>query len=417
MRALIKLLFSLLLIATAAVLTLGWFAFSDEPGISDPVTLSHQDIARAKAILKQNDPRGFAPGAHRAIEIDQADLNLASNYLLGRIAQGGAKIRLSQDVLLADATIMVSQVPLRPYLNVKAQLVSDSGTPRIALLQIGAVEVPPDLVQWLVPQLADLLLNANQQQVFINMMGPLQVFPDRVRLTYRWNPAAIDQARDTLLTRSDREALRYYHDRIVELQSQGIGHNGSLLTVLQPLFADARRRSDGGDPVAENKALLTVMGTWGSRRNLAQLVPDRPQRPGYFRLKLEGRTDFGQHFVASAALAARGDRSLSDAVGLFKEITDTDHGSGFSFTDIAADRAGTRFGEIATGSETAARFVQERLTQGVAETDIMPPAKDLPENLRGQAFKNQFGGIGSSRYRQLIAEIDSRIDACSLYRK
>ena len=57
------------------------------------------------------------------------------------------------------------------------------------------------------------------------------------------------------------------------------------------------------------------------------------ERPAQSVDKFAGRKDFAQHFLASAALAARGDSTLSNAVGLFKEISDTDRGSGFSFTD------------------------------------------------------------------------------------
>ena len=48
---------------------------------------------------------------------------------------------------------------------------------------------------------------------------------------------------------------------------------------------------------------------------------------------------------------------LSDVIGLYKEIEDSRGGSGFSFNDIAADRAGTRFGEKAVASEDSARGI------------------------------------------------------------
>jgi hypothetical protein len=209
--------------------------------------------------------------------------------------------------------------------------------------------------------------------------------------------------------------LRVYLDLIVDLQSRGVGNSGPLTELLQPMFAKAMVRSGQGDAVTENAALLTVLGTWASGQDTGRLVPGA-QRPGRFRLKIEGRKDFAQHFLTSAALAARGDSTLSDAVGLFKEISDTDGGSGFSFTDIAADRAGSRFGELATGSEQDARRVQQRLAAGIAETDIMPLARDLPEHLRGDAFRQRFGHVGSPAYRQAMDEIERRISACSLYR-
>ena len=71
---------------------------------------------------------------------------------------------------------------------------------------------------------------------------------------------------------------------------------------------------------------------------------------------------------------------FSDAAGLFKEIEDARSGSGFSFDDIAADRAGTRFGEYAA-NPVSAQKLQRQLSGGIGEKDIMPRSDDLPEFL------------------------------------
>jgi hypothetical protein len=63
------------------------------------------------------------------------------------------------------------------------------------------------------------------------------------------------------------------------------------------------------------------------------------------RVLLGGRVDFPQHFLVSAALVLEGSGTLSQAIGLYKEMLDSRGGSGFSFTDMAANLAGTRFGE------------------------------------------------------------------------
>lgn len=88
MRALFKLFLVLLLPTAAGALTLGWLAFSSKPVISNSIALTHEDIARAKAILKRNDPRRIPPGAQRALEITREDLNLAADYVLRKGAPG-----------------------------------------------------------------------------------------------------------------------------------------------------------------------------------------------------------------------------------------------------------------------------------------------------------------------------------------
>ena len=86
--------------------------------------------------------------------------------------------------------------------------------------------------------------------------------------------------------------------------------------------------------------------------------PSKQPRPLWYRqrgpgrdcrrveLTLNGRHDSAQHFVISAALAAWAGEPVAEAIGLYKELDDARRGSGFSFADLAADRAGTRFGEL-----------------------------------------------------------------------
>ncbi|MGB5200279.1 MAG: hypothetical protein WBR56_10325 [Sedimenticolaceae bacterium] len=416
MRPLLKLSLLLLLLSPIAIVATLWLALSSAPLVTQHALLSHQDIARAKAILQSNDPRRLPPGSRRTIELKSQDLDLAADYLLQTLASGNSELTLSANRLDLRMTLRLPRLPARHFLNIDGSIEAIGGRPVIRDLVIGKVPIPGGLANWL----AEYLLRGAHAEAPENftedVIQGFEIFPDRLRLTYRWHPQLLDQARDTLLTGGDRAALRYYHDLLVRLQSQGVGRTGSVVALLQSMFAAAQTRSRDGDPIAENKAMLTVLGTWASGRDVANLVPGNLARPQRFRLKLEQRRDFAQHFLSSAALAARGDTSLSNAVGLFKEIVDIDHGSGFSFTDIAADRAGTRFGELATRSAEDADRVQRLLADGVEETAIMPPARDLPEHLNTQRFKELYGHVGSPAYQLVMRDIERRIAACSLYR-
>jgi hypothetical protein len=114
-------------------------------------------------------------------------------------------------------------------------------------------------------------------------------------------------------------------------------------------------------------------------------------------------------------LAADGGGPLADAVGLYKEVADSRGGSGFSFNDIAADRAGSRFGEHAAQSANA-RTLQKKMRAGISERDIMPSTADLPEFTQEAELKRRFGGIDAPEYKKLLADIDRRIAALPLYR-
>ena len=415
MRALFKLLFLLLLLSPVAIAIMIWLALSNTPQVAEQVTLSHQDIARAKQILKANDPRRLPPGTQRSIEIALADLNLASSYLVQHLAGGHSRLNAADDTLVMRASIELPKLPIRNILNFEAKLRAEEGRPVLDSLKIGELAMPGPIAGWAAERAVGLVSDTTQIAAALASIEDLRLFPDRVQLRYRWHPALIENARQSLLTGVDRDALRYYHDLLVELQGKGVGTQGSVMPLLGAMFAAAGQRSQHADPIIENTALLTVLGTWASRRNIGRLVPGNIPRPGRFRLKLHRRLDFAQHFLASAALAARGDTALSDAVGLFKELADTNRGSGFSFTDIAADRTGTRFGELATRSAQDARKLQRYIAQGVSEKDVMPDARDLPEHMNAATFKQRFGNIGSPAYTSMMDEIERRIDNTPLY--
>ena len=108
------------------------------------------------------------------------------------------------------------------------------------------------------------------------------------------------------------------------------------------------------------------------------------------------------------ALAAEGTGPLSKAIGIYKEVADSRSGSGFSFNDMAANRAGTRFGELAVAKP---QHLQALLAGGVQEADFMPDVADLPEFMGEADFKRRFGGVGQPAYTTMMAEIADLIPA------
>ena len=184
---------------------------------------------------------------------------------------------------------------------------------------------------------------------------------------------------------------------------------------MPPLFELARERSAVGEAPRENRAAIIALAFYANGRGLVALTPaarDWPA-PAPRTVTLAGRDDFAKHFLISAALAAEGGGALADAIGLYKEVDDSRGGSGFSFNDIAADRAGTRFGQMAVRSPAK---LQSALAAGAAEADFMPEVRDLPEFLPEAEFKRRFGGIGAPAYTKLMAEIEARVAARPLYR-
>ena len=132
---------------------------------------------------------------------------------------------------------------------------------------------------------------------------------------------------------------------------------------------------------------------------------------------LRQRDDWTKHFLLSASISVLSTRGIGDGVGLFKEEMDSDGGSGFSFGDLLADRAGTSFAVAATRDDASARAIQDRLARGYRVDDFMPLGADLPENMQEAEFKSRFGGVGGVEYRRVVDEIERRITGCAAYQK
>jgi len=184
------------------------------------------------------------------------------------------------------------------------------------------------------------------------------------------------------------------------------------------LFRTVLERGAGDDVVAESYAAIVVLAFYANGTGLAAIAPAAAQwaQPARRTVTLAGRDDFPKHFLISAAVAAVAGSPLADAVGLYKEVDDSRGGSGFSFNDIGADRAGTRFGENASQSPERARQLAQALAYGVKESDFMPDVADLPEFMPEAEFKRRYGGIGGPEYNKMMVTIEARVASRPLLR-
>jgi hypothetical protein len=131
---------------------------------------------------------------------------------------------------------------------------------------------------------------------------------------------------------------------------------------------------------------------------------------------LGGRQDLMLHFLYSAGITMATQQGIGIAAGEFKELLDSGNdGSGFSFADLAADRAGIKFVTVATASEAAARQLQESLVANNGEAGFFPDTADLQEGLSEEQFRQQFGSVESEHYHKQLALIDQRIARLPVY--
>jgi hypothetical protein len=177
---------------------------------------------------------------------------------------------------------------------------------------------------------------------------------------------------------------------------------------MRPVFAAARQR--GGDAAAENRAALIALSAYVSGISIKKMLTDAgrtTRRAPDVALTLYKRQDWPQHYLIAAALSVSAGSRLANIIGLAKEEDDAKSGSGFSFTDLAVDKAGARLGELSQGGMAA--MVQVRLAEADTDAALCPPVADLPEFMGEDEFARRFRKVGSPAYRKVITEINSRL--------
>lgn len=415
MRVLLRLFLCFIFLIPVALLAAVWSAVENTALVGTEVRLTPAEVGRAKAIIDRHDPRDLRDGEVRTITVRQRDLDLAANYLVYLIGKGGAAVELHDGSVKFQATARLPENPVGRYLNIDLGWSESADLPRIAHLRIGNLSVPPWLAEQLLARAVRALHERTEHKLGSDLLRQVAIKRTGLSVTYEWDSQITEAVRTSLVSVQDQGRLEIYHQHLVGVLSGGRGPI-QMIDVLQSVFRLAQEQSKYSDAATENKAAIIAFAAYMGGGDLKHLAPQADTWPKATRrdVTLRGREDFARRFMISASLSIMGGNVFSDAIGLLKEVEDSLGGSGFSFNDLCADKAGARFGQRAT-SYSRSGEVLSRVVRSVTESDLMPKVSDLPQHMSAAEFEQRFGGIGSPRYNEMVAEIDRRVDRLPLY--
>lgn len=405
------------LASIALALFAGWrLATDDRPQVERALTLSVEQIGRAKDIVQGHRYR-VRPGAWSSLYLSAGDADTVASYLAQRYAKGNIRLLFRTGAVRVQGSFPVRS-PENRYLNLDAILVATPhGMPVLRSLSIGRLRLPDVLAEYLGSRLPGWLGYGSEYRSLRAALGWVRFDHTGVRAVYRWQPDLIDDIRAVVIDAGERERLLAYQSALATLLHERRERSSSMSEVLGPLLGLAERRSAAGDARAENRAAILIAMLHAIGKSPRVLWPkDAWPDVRQHAVTLDRRADLAKHFLVSAAVAAHADTRLADVIGLYKEVDDSRHGSGFSFDDLAADRAGTRFGEAAVMDGASARRVQQRAQASSRDADWMPAWSDLPVSMSEAEFKRRTGGIDAPAYREIMREIERRVDALPIMR-
>ena len=433
-----------LLLGLPALLAL---AVQDAPVVAPQQAPQPLDIQRAIRLMQAHDPRGRLPGISRTLALNDRDLSLLAHFASNRLVPAQARVQLHAGRAWVQVSLPVPASRLGSWLNLELQLVDRPGRlPALDTLHVGRLRLPAVLVQALLPGLVRALELGPQIELAQHLVSQIAFQPGQMSLVYAWPDDLLRSLTAGLLPAEEQARVQVYtqllqqlvpelvaaaapgarpaiinpaadpaHQRSARRAGRAASGPGevSMAQLLAPVFALARQRSvDSASAALENRAALTALALAVNTLPVGLAQAGRPAGPASSaHVTLMGRPDTPLHYLISAALSAKGGAALADAVGLFKELSDSRGGSGFSFNDLAADRAGTRLGQLAMRDPLT---FQTRLAAGVQEDDLLPWVADLPDALSDRDFLRRFGGVGAPAYRLMVRDIEARLDQKSL---
>lgn len=388
-------------------------ALDSKPLVERSETISQATVNQARWLFHTNDPRHLQPGEARQTAIPTALIDEGINALASRSLHARGALVLGEETAEIRITRRVPLLPGERYLNLTATFREGGGEPKIITATIGQLTIPPQLLEFILASAIQGAGYGPEWTLARQAIRALSFEPQhqRIVVSYVWEPALLDRARSIAFKPDDLVRIRAAQESLAALlDHHAPGRRIPLVDVLRTILD-----VNGADQHENRRAALLVLGVYLAEKNIATLIPEArgwPQlRP--VALMLAGRNDSAQHFVVSATLAAWAGEPVADAIGVYKELADAQHGSGFSFADLAADRAGTRFGELLNRNDPRLNgLLQKEFKDG----DLIPVISDLPESINARDFQHQFGSTNSPAYRQLTAEIEQRLDAIPLYK-
>jgi len=123
------------------------------------------------------------------------------------------------------------------------------------------------------------------------------------------------------------------------------------------------------------------------------------------------RSDLTKHFFASAYLVVVMGKPAAVSAGLAKEMIDSQGGTGFSFVDMAVNRAGIVFAERLLAGELPVAS----LARGFYVDDYLPTLIGLDEGLSAVDLQAQFGGPDQPTIDEQLELIEQRVLELPIY--
>ncbi|MGS4947083.1 hypothetical protein ACVDG3_16525 [Meridianimarinicoccus sp. RP-17] len=422
-----------ILLLIAAPVLFAAAALERAPVLPATATLDPRMAAQAKGLASRARATLAGPaGADGKLRFAATEAEL--NSALAAVAHVARPLRGQTRIDATGVKVAVSgQVPGLPdlgWINVTAHAAPSASGLDIVALRLGRMDLPPGLAVSAVRRFLDVMSGDSIGSMMLDAIAGLDTAPGRAELILAAGPGGgpsmlerLSGAVRGMVGTGDMEATRRHFAALRAAAAAGtLPAEGSALPWVRFVVAQvaAADHATPQDAATDLRAAFVALGAHCGDLRIVEAITgpisDGGGGSACTGTTLDGRRDLRQHFTLSAALAALGSGGVSFGIGEAKELLDAgrDGGSGYSFDDLAFDRAGIRLFDraVAVAPEGLAALAG-RITD---ESAIAPPIHGLPSGLTEAQFRAQFGGVDSPAYAAMLGDIDARIDGLAVHR-
>ncbi|QDP00911.1 hypothetical protein [Thalassotalea sp. PS06] len=431
MAFLFRLFKYLFILSTIAAVALLFVVVETQPELQKPERLSSARASDARSIL-QRTARQIKQGGKSKYVFSKSELqslSMLANNLSPKIT---TNVNLSDSKALFQGYVKPFNTDI--YLNFSMALPDSTEGLVFGDAQIGGLTVSG---QWLFETTLSLLSSRLKPEHYevIEMVKAVEVSEKQLQIDLDQGEnsladtgrlASLLSLRNSLLPGVNLENVQAYYTNLLAF-AQLPKRDNSLLYFLKHQFVEANKNSQlsGRRTVDENRDAMMALSLYFGSNKFALFTGEmQPMTREQQVLRnthkrtttLLNRNDLQKHFVYSMALQLLSDANAGFALGEFKELLDSNPGgSGFSFVDLYADRAGTRLAQYATENETSAKAIQQTFLQMQTEQQLIPFPKDLPEGIDANQFTADYTNTQSENYQQMLTLIDEQLSSLPFY--
>ncbi len=422
-------LLTLSVLLCTLVLCVAWLLLDRAPLLNETGQLNAAAVRNSQQLLNNLNQSMRDPGQQLVIQTNADELNAAFTIASRSLPGFQGKTQINDSGLTILMTMPLQLFSWHWYVNAHLQIEPSVGPLQLRKVQIGSLTLPGGMALGLLGWVADQVWGPGQGAELLAKVRSVTVQRDAVKVELNKSAdfsfsalkhSGLNLYKQWFRDEDQKELIEHYYGLALQHSQQSVASQ-SLINYLQLLLREANKRSEAKPELAvrENQAVILALAQLLGGRNLQLLVNEVKANPQGKtpRVTLARRPDLQQHFIYSATLHVLGSQRLSSAVGEAKELLDSlKGGSGFSFVDLLADRAGIRFARLAVATPESARALQQFFsTAERTEPELFPSKSRLPEGLPQEMFEQQYQSIDSAVYQQMVAEIDRRLNALPLY--